>query len=106
MTLVDSLVIGPGDDCDLRVADPLVSPRHCRVVRDSLGGLWVVDLGSLNGTWLRATHHAGPRVFGTTLRIRDELRVRGEPVRWAPGRILRVGDSELELDAGGWVRAR
>jgi pSer/pThr/pTyr-binding forkhead associated (FHA) protein len=103
---VDSLVIGTAAECDLRVADYFVSDRHCRVVRHDDGTLWVVDLGSLNGTWLSSSMLAAmASVFGLSVRMHDELRVRGAAERWLPGQTLWVGRRHgLELDRRGWVR--
>lgn len=48
---VDRLVVGSADECDLVLARPGVSRRHCEVVRSRLG--WRVrDLGSTNGTYV------------------------------------------------------
>lgn len=103
-----SLVIGTAEECDLRADDPFVSPRHCRVVKAEDGGLWVVDLGSLNGTYLRSvtTLPAWVSIYEQSIRLHDELRVRGTPEPWRPGATLWVGRRVgLELDAVGWVRA-
>ena len=45
------VVVGRGERCDLRLADPAVSSRHCsfKLVGTNL---WVRDLGSTNGTFL------------------------------------------------------
>lgn len=103
---MDSVVIGTAPDCELRVTDPLASARHCRVVRHEDGTLWVVDLGSLNGTWLAAQFLTGlGGVFGTAITFHDDLRVRGTPEPWRAGQTLWVGRSGLELDRRGWVRA-
>lgn len=44
-------VIGRATDCQLKIASPLVSRRHCRVTvnRDCA---WIEDLGSANGTFV------------------------------------------------------
>ena len=46
-----SVTVGRGDDCELRVDDPMVSHRHL-IVRDTASGVVVEDLGSSNGTWV------------------------------------------------------
>jgi DNA-binding NtrC family response regulator len=43
------LVIGSADDADLRVQDATVSRHHVEL-KPSSGGVWVRDLGSMNGT--------------------------------------------------------
>jgi len=55
-----SWVIGASESCDLRVASPYVSGRHCRL--DHERGQWFLeDLGSTNGTFVN-----GNRVVGRT----------------------------------------
>lgn len=100
--IVWTCVIGTRAECDLRVADPLVSGQHCQVVKKTDGSLWVADLGSLNGTWLKAIQRL--EVFGARVRMHDEIRVVA-PARWRAGWTLWVGRSGLELDGRGWVRA-
>ncbi len=46
-----SWIIGSGDDCDLVVARPTVSGRHCRLT-ETATGYFVEDLGSSNGTYV------------------------------------------------------
>lgn len=56
LELGEEVVIGSGRDAELRVADPTVSRRHCKVTATSTG-LRVVDLDSTNGVYV-----AGVRV--------------------------------------------
>jgi hypothetical protein len=42
------LVLGRGQDCDVRLADPNVSRRHAEL-RQEETSYWIVDLGSTNG---------------------------------------------------------
>jgi predicted component of type VI protein secretion system len=47
----EDVVVGRIPKCTVRVVHPLVSREHCRIeMRDD--GVFVVDLGSANGTWL------------------------------------------------------
>ena len=46
------LVIGTSSDCDLTVADPRISRRHCEL-RITERGIVLRDLGSKNGTLVR-----------------------------------------------------
>lgn len=47
----ESILIGRGRDCEVRIDDPLASRHHCRLER--LGReVFVVDLDSRNGTWI------------------------------------------------------
>ncbi|MFU8841215.1 MAG: ABC transporter transmembrane domain-containing protein [Nitriliruptoraceae bacterium] len=69
-----------GRDCDgLLLDDPLVSRRHL-VVTPATDGVLVTDLGSANGTSVDGTPLEAPSVV-------------------APGRIVRLGDCELQVHA-------
>ncbi len=47
------LVIGRGSDADVLVRDQGIGRRHARIgLDDERGGVWLEDLGSVNGTWL------------------------------------------------------
>ncbi|MFK7897127.1 MAG: FHA domain-containing protein [Myxococcota bacterium] len=46
---LDEFFIGRGNDCRVRVYDPLVSRKHARVYHEQ-GGWLIEDLGSRNGT--------------------------------------------------------
>jgi pSer/pThr/pTyr-binding forkhead associated (FHA) protein len=48
---VTPLIVGVQPDCDIVVADPGVSRRHCRLSLDGHGVL-VEDLASKNGTFV------------------------------------------------------
>jgi hypothetical protein len=62
-----SAVLGRHSDCELRVAHPEISRRHCRFSFEH--GEWHVrDLGSLNGIV-----HNGDRVSEATLHSGDRL---------------------------------
>jgi pSer/pThr/pTyr-binding forkhead associated (FHA) protein len=53
-------VIGRSRACDLRLADPMISRRHCAFsLRD--GQVWVEDLASHNGTRLDGERLLEPR---------------------------------------------
>ncbi|MGW0833350.1 FHA domain-containing protein [Streptomyces prunicolor] len=80
--------IGRSADADVPLDDPDVSRLHCAVTVDPGGRVSVADLGSTNGTTL-----AGTRV-GT------------RPVRFAPGAMLRIGESALRLTPSGGPGAR
>ena len=64
----DFLVLGRSDDCDVRLEHPSVSRRHARLERRT-SGLWLTDLGGVNGTRYEGQRltepmrlHAGERV--------------------------------------------
>jgi ABC-type multidrug transport system ATPase subunit len=48
----DPLVVGRGDEADVRLDSPIVSRRHARFAREG-SGIRVEDLGSANGTFAR-----------------------------------------------------
>ncbi|MFJ8086424.1 FHA domain-containing protein [Streptomyces sp. NPDC096205] len=73
--------IGRSADADVPLDDPDVSRLHCAVTLGTDGRVTVADLGSTNGTVL------------------DDTRVDTRPVRFAPGALLRIGESALRLTA-------
>ncbi|MEW2266555.1 FHA domain-containing protein [Streptomyces sp. NPDC047853] len=71
--------LGRSAEADVALDDPDVSRMHCAVTVAADGRVSVADLGSTNGTTL------------------DGTRVGDRPVRFAPGALLRVGESALRL---------
>jgi len=63
------ILIGHHGSCDLAVADPYVSRRHCKLVVEE-GAVRLVDLASTNGVWM-----AGMRVAGITMQPQGEFRI-------------------------------
>ena len=81
--------IGRAIDNDIRLASHQVSRHHCRIEEDQ-GRVWVVDLGSSNGT-----HVNGERVDRRLLVAGDQLRVgRAELM------VLLCEEPPLELSEG------
>ncbi|MCP4771791.1 MAG: FHA domain-containing protein [Planctomycetes bacterium] len=75
----ESVLIGRGRDCEVRIEDPLASRHHCRLER--LGReVFVVDLDSRNGTWVGVE-----QIERRTL---------------APADVIRIGSTTLKI-AGG-----
>ncbi|MDX1999722.1 MAG: sigma 54-interacting transcriptional regulator [Thermoanaerobaculia bacterium] len=75
----DEVVVGRGVECDVVLADPSVSRRHCRLRRAS-GGWWLEDLGSQSGT----------RVSGEPITA---------PVALENGTWFELGDSHIQFAA-------
>ncbi|MET9763036.1 FHA domain-containing protein [Streptomyces sp. NPDC006372] len=75
--------IGRSADADVPLDDPDVSRLHCAVTVSADGRVSVADLDSTNGTTL------------------DGTRVGGRQVRFAPGALLRIGESALRLAPPG-----
>ncbi len=80
--------IGRSADADVPLDDPDVSRLHCAVTVATDGRVSVADLGSTNGTTL------------------DGARLTTRPVRFAPGALLRIGESALRLTPAGGPGAR
>jgi diguanylate cyclase (GGDEF)-like protein len=78
------LVVGRGDNCDIRINDPSVSRRHA-IVQAGADGWEVSDLGSTNGTFL------------------NNVSVASAPLR--DGDYLRVGNAIHRFLTGGNVEA-
>lgn len=63
------LVLGRGEDCEIRISDHSVSRRHARI-EHSVEGFYVVDLQSTNGTFINDVPSAM-----ATLKDGDYLRI-------------------------------
>jgi two-component system, cell cycle response regulator len=53
------LILGRGDDCDIRIQDNSVSRKHAKI-EPSADGYFVSDLGSTNGTFVNDRQLDGP----------------------------------------------
>ena len=73
-------MVGRDEGCDVRIDDPSVSRRHVALERRG-GGWFVVDQGSVNGSFLDGKRVGeGPLRDGQRLRLGSvELRVQIEP---------------------------
>ncbi|MFC9685267.1 FHA domain-containing protein, partial [Streptomyces sp. NPDC056948] len=80
--------IGRSADADVPLDDPDVSRLHCAVTVGADGRVAVADLDSTNGTTL------------------DGRPVGSRVVRFAPGALLRIGESALRLAPAGGPGAR
>ncbi|MEU9196348.1 FtsK/SpoIIIE domain-containing protein [Streptomyces hundungensis] len=75
--------VGRSTGSDVPLDDPDVSRQHCEVTVGEDGRVSVADLNSTNGTRL------------------DGREIGAQPVRFAPGALLRIGESALRLAPGG-----
>ncbi|MFF7127726.1 FtsK/SpoIIIE domain-containing protein [Streptomyces sp. NPDC008240] len=82
------ITVGRSADADVPLDDPDVSRLHCAVTVAADGRVSVADLGSTNGTAL------------------DGTRVSDRAVRFAPGALLRIGESALRITPSGGPGAR
>lgn len=80
-----SLTFGQGPDCDVKIDDPYVSNRHCRILERD-GRFYVEDLGSTNGTWIRKA------ISADVVRV-HQLRM------LLPGDQVRIGRTTLPWEA-------
>jgi pSer/pThr/pTyr-binding forkhead associated (FHA) protein len=96
-----SWTIGSASECDLVVAEPKVSGRHCRLTREG-GGYLLEDLASTNGTFLN-----GVRVNGKVPVARGDAITLGltTPMPWPPEEddttVIRIGrepDNDIVVD--------
>nr|BFD84507.1 hypothetical protein StreXyl84_39080 [Streptomyces sp. Xyl84] len=81
------ITVGRSADADVPLDDPDVSRVHCAVTVAPDGRVSVADLGSTNGTAL-------------------DGRPVDRPVRFAPGALLRIGESVLRLTPSAGPAAR
>ncbi len=72
--------IGRSTDADLVLAEPSVSRKHCQI-RSGPDGLELVDLSSLNGTWVDDRRVTRARLTGRTEFRVGPYRLRFEPAR-------------------------
>ncbi len=81
------IIIGRGDDCDIRVLDTSVSRRHVRL--EKIGEeYYVLDMQSTNGSY-----------------VNDRQSLPGEPIPMRDGDYLRVGNCIFRYLASGNVEA-
>jgi pSer/pThr/pTyr-binding forkhead associated (FHA) protein len=101
-----SYVLGRDDDADLRLTDEDASRRHTRVVRRG-SRLWVIDLGSKNGTRLDG-RRLRPNVAEAWTDMvvlelgRNQLGI-DDPVSSALRSLERVPDEKL---GGSWLSSK
>lgn len=74
----DGLKLGRGDACEVRLPDPGVSREHARVFLHN-AGVWVQDLGSRNGVFVK-----GKRIL--------------RPKQLSPGTEFTVGDHRFTVE--------
>ncbi|NNN09002.1 MAG: ATP-binding cassette domain-containing protein [Acidimicrobiaceae bacterium] len=79
-----SVVIGSAAECDIRVAHPLVRPRHAILRRDDDGKLWLDDRTTVAGTYVN-----GKRLKGRVL-VHS-----GDVIQVGPS-SARIGSTSLE----------
>jgi pSer/pThr/pTyr-binding forkhead associated (FHA) protein len=96
-------MIGNGEDCDVVVAQPRVSGRHCRLT-ETADGYVLEDLGSSNGTYVNGERIAAETRVSAADRITLGALV---PMPWPPAsgvpaatllRIGRTADNDIVLD--------
>jgi len=93
--LKDRIVIGRNDECDMQIADPAVSSRHCELRYDGFEW-WITDLQSRNGTRVNGTaisYHA--------LRPGDEITI-GNDLRFRISYTLDDADSATTRRSHAW----
>ncbi len=96
-------IIGSGADCDMVVAQPRVSGRHCRFT-ELADGYLVEDLGSSNGTYVNGERIAeATRVSaGDRITLGAIVPMPWPPASGVPGatviRIGRAADNDIVLD--------
>ncbi len=76
----DALIVGRNDQCDIVIANPLVSRRHSQISWDG-AYCTLEDLGSTNGTFVngRRLTHAHVLRSGDEVRVADVVLVFNDP---------------------------
>jgi len=74
------MVLGRHEQCDIVIADPLVSRRHSQITCDG-SYCSIEDLGSTNGTFVNDQRLTQPRVLrsGDRVRVADSVLVFNDP---------------------------
>ncbi|MHC4823408.1 MAG: sigma 54-interacting transcriptional regulator [Planctomycetota bacterium] len=84
----DAITVGRGQDCEVRLDDPMASRHHCRIER--LGAeVFLVDLDSRNGTWID-----GDKVDRLPISATDVVRIGSTTFRIAGGLADRLASME------------
>ena len=70
----EGLMLGRGEDCAVRLSDPGVSREHARVFLHN-AGVWVQDMGSRNGVFVKGTRIVRPKQVspGTRFQVGDHF---------------------------------
>lgn len=96
-------IIGAAADCDIVVARPTVSRRHCSLT-EAHDGCLLEDLGSTNGTYLNGRKVSAPVLVCSSDKIRLGRSVElpwPEAISLVPMRMIRIGaapDNDFVLD--------
>ncbi len=130
---LDSWVIGSREECDIRVPEPTVSGRHCRLTHQG-NGFTLEDLGSTNGTFVNGVKvmpgdpvwvpHGANVTLGSRVQMPWPVAQSGQPGRPVtvvsgpppgPGgsrgsRVITIGrspesDVQIDLPIIGWNHA-
>ena len=91
---VESWIIGRATDCDLVVAEPTVSGRHCRLTREG-SQYRVEDLHSPNGIYVNGTRVPA----GQTVPILQGAQItlgRHVPMPWPPAPVIHAAAPPVE----------
>lgn len=92
--------MGRSSSCDLQVDDPSVSRLHAALVRRPRRGIYLVDLGSREGTYVN-----GERIKGEVLLMPgDRIRLGQEAVfEFMDGPLPKGGPGRRWLRRLGWM---
>jgi ABC-type multidrug transport system ATPase subunit/pSer/pThr/pTyr-binding forkhead associated (FHA) protein len=85
----DHLVIGRDPSCDVVIAHPVVSKKHCEIVKQD-GKCFVVDMGSVNGTFVN-----GIRVKRHELQELDRVVIGPSELHFSGGNLTHIPDRRV-----------
>lgn len=89
------VTLGRGSDADLKLPGEGVSRNHARLELDAKG-VWIVDLGSSNGTLLRGNQLSGR----ATLALGDSIRIGGYRISIVATPLLSLWARSILAEAG------
>lgn len=97
------LLLGRGSNCDIVIADPMLSQTHCRIVVGANGLFTIVDMKSANGTWVN-----GVTLVRSVIKSGDVIQLGGMDYKFETGvdDRLRKPRSTAHPPGCAWTLAR
>lgn len=92
------LVIGRNPDCDLVIDSPKVSRWHARIEGQE-GSYWLIDLESLNGTFLN-----GKQISRAQIVEGDQIQIGSQIITFQDGQLFQYDSYGMRVDVVGLTK--